>query len=88
MSEKKVWCASNLSGETIIWCEGSPYRDKEAVLFVAMGRNEKRRVVQKNHHRIRRARMDSQRVWKASRSICAVGFATCGIVRLTLRVQR
>lgn len=39
MSEKKVWCASNLSGETIIWCEGSPYRDKEAVLFVAMVTN-------------------------------------------------
>ena len=39
MSEKKVWCASNLSGETIIWSEGSQYRDKEAVLFVAMVTN-------------------------------------------------
>ena len=40
MSEKKVWCASNLSGETIIWSEGGDeYRDKEAVLFVAMVTN-------------------------------------------------
>lgn len=39
MSEKKVWCASSLSGETIIWSEESSYCDKEAVLFVAMVSN-------------------------------------------------